>query len=110
MKEINDDTNTWRNKPCSWIRRINIVKMSILPKAIYRFSAILIKLPMIFFRGLEQIISQFVWKYKKKKTQIAKAILRKKKGTGGESTCLTSSSTIKPQSSRQYDIGTKTEI
>ena len=64
VKEIKEDTNRWRN-PCSWIGRINIVKISILPKTIYRFNGLSIKLPMVFFTELEQIILQFVGNYKK---------------------------------------------
>ena len=81
MKGIKDDTNRWRDIPCSWIGRINIVKMTIIPRAIYRVNARPIKLPVASFTELEQKLLQFVWKHKR--PLIGKATLRRKCGAGG---------------------------
>ena len=105
MKEIKDDINRWGEIPCSWVGRTNIVKMTILLNAIYRFNEIPIKLPVAFFTELEQKIAQFIWKHKR--PQIAKVVLRMELE---ESAFLTSDYTTKLQSSRQYGTGTKAEL
>ena len=80
MKEIKDDINRWKDSPCSWVGRINIVTMTILPNVIYRFNVIPIKLPMAFFHRTRTKISQFIRKHKR--LQMDKAVLRKKDGAG----------------------------
>ena len=80
-KDIKEDTNKWKHVPCSWTGRIHIIKIAILPKVMYRFNAIPIKVPMTYFTDIEQTVQKCIWNHKG--PQIAASILGKKNNAGG---------------------------
>ena len=104
LKEITDDTNKWKHIPFSWIGRINSMKMTILPKAIYKFNAIPIKILSSFFTELEKKNLKFIWNQKRAHT--AKAGLSKKNKSGGL-TPIDFKLFIRPYSLKQHGTGIK---